>query len=607
MQKRLFISELKATYQNLYDAVQPIPFIKDRLYCVNNVFVDGGIEFWVTKDTISKKGTWEKLQSYHEILCDTRVKSSRYILEGAPGYGKSTLCLQLAFDWCNQITSSPLKDIDMLILLSLNQLGGVVKSIFAAIKQLLLPKDTLLTEELIQRILSNSSSVLIVLDGFDEYPYQASDEKSDIMSIIAREMFQQFDVILTTRSSHLPREYPALTKRLKLTGFDNISRDKYIQKAVVGYDIEAAKKVHERLSNIPILRDICQVPFIFVMFAHLSHESKTFQTFQPVTCSFRYIISCFMSHMKRKMTNENFQNYDLFEENHRTLHKLAFEGLISKVRPIIWSKKYLSDKLGKQSYEKYVRIGILVEEGPINISDESDSKSLECIEYKAKVRFFHQSFCEWYAAHYLSDHRTLDDVTFHFSHNLMRLNESEASNVVFMDNATNVNAKEDYFHSLDPWDFHYFYRFASGLNFAVAKYTIEYLKDQNGTNSFIILCNLEQYGKTKEGMQQVKEFCSTGPCIDKSYSLLLQRSTIQLLEIASLNKIPILSLNLRECYHSVDVEGNNCIQLLSGLSVPLLTTLKELTITETCREFTPDEIADILRYSLRCRSLEKLW
>ncbi|KAJ8048714.1 hypothetical protein HOLleu_01142 [Holothuria leucospilota] len=420
-------------------------------------------------------------------------------------------------------------------------------------------------------------------------------------------MFQQFNVILTTRSSHLPREYPALTKRLKLTGFDNISRDTYIRKAVVGCDNQAAEKVKEQLRYNPILRDICQVPFMFVMFAHLSNESENFQTFQPVTSYFRYIISGFNSHMKKKMTNGNAQSCDLFEEKHSALGKLAFEGLISSVRPIFWSKKYMSDKLGKQSYEKYVRTGILVEEELLKLSDDTNSKVLEYIEYKAKVRFFHQLFCEWYAAHYFSKYALRDEVTFATTDEMVKLRESEVNNATIIHYPNDVNVKGDDFRNLDPYDYFYFYRFTSGLNLSVAKRIIECLKKKDGTDNFITLCKLEQYGQIMEVMQEVKDFCSTDITIHKSYSLLFQRSTIQLLEIASLNKISLASLNLRECYLSVGFAGDIFVQLKSGLSVPLLTTLKKLIIEETGREITPDEIADILQYSSSSSSLEKLW
>ncbi|PIK53629.1 hypothetical protein BSL78_09482 [Apostichopus japonicus] len=133
--KEIFLTELKSTYKERYDAVQPIPYIKDRLYCVDKVFVEGSIEGFISTDE-----SWERLASYNHIFTDPRIKSVRRIIEGEPGYGKSTLTLQLAYDWCNGVKESPFFDADVLILLRLRQLGNV-KSIYRAIKMFLLPNE----------------------------------------------------------------------------------------------------------------------------------------------------------------------------------------------------------------------------------------------------------------------------------------------------------------------------------------------------------------------------------------------------------------------------------------------------------------------------------
>ncbi|KAJ8018706.1 NLR family CARD domain-containing protein 4 [Holothuria leucospilota] len=539
--KDMLISELKVKYQDLYDAVQPIPYIRDRLYCVNRVFVEGGIEYLVAIDRIGEHGTWEKLCSYHNILDDDRVKSTRRIIEGEPGYGKSTLTLQLSYDWCNKIPLSYLKDIDVLILLRLRQLGGVT-SVYRAIKQFLLPKDSKLTESDIADIISECSSVLVILDGYDEYPDQDVDVDSDVISIIMRNMFQKFEVILTTRSSYLPKKCPALTKRLKLTGFDDNARDQYIRKAVVGDDVTAAEKIKQRLKENPVLGDLCQVPLFFVMFAHMSHESEQFQKFNSVTSFFRYMISCFHSHMKNKMGDENVKKYDLFETDHAELDKLAFEGLSRKDQQIVWSKHYMCERLGRDFYDQYVRIGILVEEEVLDISEDPNAIISEHIQYKAEVRFYHKLFCEWYAAHHLSEYASRNDVTFD------PWEESEGS-----EGSYSVSDKDDepeyrngiesqtdhYLKYLDPFDLQYVYRFACGLNSTAAYKIIGYLKTREDAKKFAVLCIFEKSGRVEGVIKDVKDLCAKNVDIDINASLLLQRSTIQLLEIATANKVTL--------------------------------------------------------------------
>ncbi|KAJ8018981.1 NACHT, LRR and PYD domains-containing protein 14 [Holothuria leucospilota] len=468
----------------------------------------------------------------------------RRIIEGEPGYGKSTLTLQLSYDWCNKIQLSYLKDIDVLILLRLRQLGGVT-SVYRAIKQFLLPRDSKLTESDIADIISECSSLLVILDGYDEYPQQDVHVDSDVISIIMRNMFQQFEVILTTRLSYLPKKYPAMTKRLKLTGFDDNARDQYIKKAVVGDDVTAAEKIIQRLKENPVLGDLCQVPLFFVMFAHMSHESKQFQKFNSVTSFFRYMISCFHSHMKNKMEDENVKKYDLFETEHTGLDKLAFEGLSRKDQQIVWSKHYMCERLGRDFYDQYVRIGILVEEEVLDISDDSNAIISEHIQYKTEVRFYHKLFCEWYAAHHLSEYASRDDVTFD------PWEESEESEYFDSDSVNddnddepgyryNVESQTDhYLKYLDPFDLQYVYRFTCGLNRKAADKIIEYLKTREEEGKFAILCILERSGKVEDVLEDVEDLCSELIQINSGDTLLLQRSIIQLLEIATANKVSI--------------------------------------------------------------------
>ncbi|KAJ8018041.1 NLR family CARD domain-containing protein 4 [Holothuria leucospilota] len=546
--QHLFITSLKSKYQDLYDAVQPIPYIRDRLYCVDRVFVEGGIEFLVSKDTIGSHGTWQTLDTYQNILNDPRVKSVRRILEGEPGYGKSTLTLQFTYDWCNKIPASSLCNVHILIFLRLRQLGGV-SSIFRAIKQFLLPKDTILTVTDIEDIIRSCSSVVVLLDGFDEYPDQDGGNDCDVINIITKNMFQQFEVILTTRSSYLPKVYPPQTKRIKLTGFDDRARDQYIRKAVVGdNNKEAADIIKRRLKENVILAGLCQVPLFFVMFAHMSHESEYFQKFNSVTSFFRYMITCFHSHMKNKMKDENVRQFDLFETEHKELDRLAFEGLNKKHQQIVWMKEDICKQTGDEFYQQYVNIGILVEEQVLQISNDSTSPVSDHIQYTTEVRFYHKLFCEWYAAHYLAEYASREEVTFNEWDGLPVADDSSSNDSDVLSSDDNADdedrvstdgsypSTEDHFLKyLNPADLQYVYRFASGLNPAAGEKLINYLKGDEEGERFAILCILEQGGKVENVLSTVEELCSDEVTINVNDSLLMQSSTLQLLEIASSN------------------------------------------------------------------------
>ncbi|PIK36720.1 hypothetical protein BSL78_26449, partial [Apostichopus japonicus] len=63
-------------YKLQYDAIQPIPYIKDRLYCVDKVFVEGGTEIYIVKGATKEiEGPWVRVDSYKDIFTDPRMIS----------------------------------------------------------------------------------------------------------------------------------------------------------------------------------------------------------------------------------------------------------------------------------------------------------------------------------------------------------------------------------------------------------------------------------------------------------------------------------------------------------------------------------------------------
>ncbi|PIK47020.1 putative NLR family CARD domain-containing protein 4 [Apostichopus japonicus] len=536
--KRLMIDGLKKTYKVQYDAVQPIPYIKDRLYCVDKVFVEGGVEVCLSSElTRDTGGSWERLESYKNIYTDFRLNYKRRIIQGEPGYGKSTLSLQLAYDWCNDVWNSSMRNVEILILLRLRQLGGI-HSIYRAIKLFLLADERGVTVDDINKIIQSCSSVNIILDGYDEYPNRDSNNNNDVDKMIVMELFQNVDVTVTTR--YLPKRLKKETKRAKLTGFDEQAKDEYIRKAVVGDNDDAVEQIKRRLYENSVLVDICQVPLIFVMFAHMAHDLKDFVKFKSVTHFFKYMIRCFHEHLKRKFKDTRQNVFYKHETEHQELDEIAFEGLNKNNQQLSWNKIAFQERVGKEFYDQYISIGILIEEQIVSTVSMKDN-----VLYTTEVRFYHKLFCEWYAAHHL---------------------------VTVVKNAKNL---KETLRFLDPFDLQYLFRFACGLDPNAGKELINHLKSLPGGDTFAILCILEQTGDVNDIMDAVKELCSRDVNIKRGDTALLQRSTTQLLEIASNNNIPISSLHLD--YSSIKFEGDTII-LHSGISLPILPTVDKIHI-----------------------------
>ncbi|PIK36368.1 hypothetical protein BSL78_26802 [Apostichopus japonicus] len=465
-------------------------------YSARDIVVEG-----VTKE---KEGPWVRVDSYKDIFTDPRMKAKRRIIEAEAGYGKSTVTLQLAYDWCNGVKDSPFKDVEILILLRLRQLNSKM-SIYQAIKLFLAPNDPRIKSTDIKNIIESCSSVKVLLDGYDEFPDRDGTTGSDVERIITSNLLGNIDVTLTTR--YLPKDYDeANTKRVRLVGFDEKARDQYIRKAVTGEDDESVAKIKRALKANPILDDLCQVPLIIVMFSHMTHEKTHFQKFKSVTEFFSYMIECFHSHLSNKSLAKSAKAYNIeYAVKYKELSKVAFEGLCGKKnRQLSWRKDGLCIRLGQGFCQHYIAVGILVEEEVSAVTNEQTSAT--DIQTRTDVRFYHQLFCEWFAS--------------------FRLVEVVAA-------TRGASELKKVLDEVDPFNLQYLYRFTCGISSAVGKRIIEYLKSRRNGDKFAILCILEQTGEVDGIKDTVRDLCSKQVDIKDGDSKLLQRSTIQLLEIAS--------------------------------------------------------------------------
>ncbi|XP_071820702.1 uncharacterized protein [Apostichopus japonicus] len=566
--KRDLIKYSKIAYRKHYETAKPFPSMSKC--SVNIIFVEGGIYYLAQEgDSMQKPDVLEPLESYNDILSSPKTKSMRKIIEADPGFGKSTLASQLVYDWCTEDPESPLKDVEILIFLQLRQLTGV-NSIYTAIKNSIVPKDEDMDEACIEKILkAYKKSVVMLFDSYDEYP-DKNETETDIFSIIEMKMFLDILVIILTRTLNLPPNLHPETKRIRLTGFGVAERRNYVLKAVAD-DVQLADRIEEQLQRNPFLRDLCQVPLFSTMVAHIAHERPEIEIFSTVTRFFTYVIACVHNHMVIK--KDASTGVPAFETELAKLYRIAFDGLTQKNQQLTWENTYLVSELGQEFYDNYIKLGMLAQEVIFDIS--------QC-RYKTVARIWHKIICEFYASHHL----------------VWILSEGASSA------ASSINVKET-LNSINPLDLQYVYRFACGLNKSAADIIVKHLQETEEGRQFAILCMLEQEEKSDQFIQSVKDLVSSEISISKYDAILLQRSTIQVLEVASAKQIPISCVFLDLCSPRVDESGLNLI-LQSGLSLSILSSLQKLVIYDIGRTLTNEEFAAILSYSSQCTSLKEL-
>ncbi|PIK55065.1 hypothetical protein BSL78_08015 [Apostichopus japonicus] len=178
-----------------------------------------------------------------------------------------------------------------------------------------------------------------------------------------------------------------------------------------------------------------------------------------------------------------------------------------KNQKLVWNREQLRNELGHEFYDQYLRIGIFVEEEVLNIADTPNAQY--DIQYNTEAHFYHKIFCEWYAAHYIAE-----QLSGRYTACINKL-----------------------LKKLDPFDLQYLYRFACGINKIAGEKIIRYLQQKKESTKFAILCMLEQEDKTDRFIKSVSDLVSSQVTyIRREDSKLLQRSTLQLLDVASKNQ-----------------------------------------------------------------------
>lgn len=510
---QLFFTEKKkiliAAAKKRCDTIIPIPYMKDKKVCVNDVFVEVGADIYVTKPLVKKGGKWKRLSSYSNIFNDDRTKFKRRIITADPGCGKSTMTLQLAYDWCNGVKGSAFENVELLILLQLRQLGGL-KSIYSAIKMILVPGDRRIKSSDIKSIIESCSSVEVLLDGYDEYPSMHTNNVSFVDRIIRSEMFENINVTLTSR--YRPKEYDKLnTKLVRLVGLDNKARDQYIRKVFNGSGEENVATIKQALANNPILDDLCQIPLFLGMFSHMIHDGHDLQQFRSVTNLFRYTIKCFHSHRRNKSLDKNTVEYfTQYETQHSELNELALEGLTKEIQQLSWRKDELYRRIGRECCDHYLSVGVFVQDKEFDVINDTESGH-EGLNTMDVVRYYRKIFCEYYAAHGVVD--------LYISGGNDRLQEI--------------------CNKMDPFDIQYVYRISCGIDPAVGKEIISFLKSRKDCDKLVTMCIMERAGDVTEIKNIVQQLCSNAVYLTSGDSRLLQRSIINVLEIASEHEVSI--------------------------------------------------------------------
>ncbi|KAJ8031731.1 NLR family CARD domain-containing protein 4 [Holothuria leucospilota] len=562
--ENIFVENLRKKYTSLCSLMRPVPWKKGMKWKIQDIFVNIGVSRLDQRKDSSKEGSWTSLNSYAELFTDSELADAkRIVVEGGPGCGKTTLMYQFAYLWCKKLP--PMDNIDIFVLLFLRQLK-VQMSIFEAVKTFLLPKDLPLKESDIKSILNGKSSVVLALDGLDEYSGMDDQEFecSDVMVSLKGDMLTNVKEIISTRPSCLPNIADCFFERVRLQRFEQRHWKEYIERiykeeSTCGLTLNAIK-------GQEIFRTLCEIPLFFALLAMVIGANlakhKTLH-FQSVTEVFRYIIMCMKAHhANKKVENSGKTGSGTGIE---VIEELAFTGLLRKTKCASWEKESLQFS---PNYDVLVDSGILVEE-----ESEVDfaTSFLDADLSPVSVRFVHQLFQEWFGACHLS-----------------RLCEWELDFQIML---KNINLNE----------LHYLLRFTCGLNPQSAKAILQYLLVVKSFDIFC-LCFNEYQGERDLIRDEIEKRCKDLFAFQYLYpnfdATEMHRPMASLLTYASEQNIPVKEVD----FGYLSAHDSKIMATSAGVLIEAPLTVEYINILRSRTE----ELLPWLNWLKECKSLKKL-
>ena len=215
-------------------------------------------------DDILQKNTPIDLEN---IFSNCDRKRKLVLIEGAPGSGKSTLCLHICQEWAE---GKLFQEYDIVVLVRLRDpLIGMAKTV----ADLLPCVDEAMANEAETAIKAQyGAGVLWILDGWDELP---SDLPSDsiINKLIQPRMFQESplvksSVIIASRPSSSAKLHPLVSSRVEVLGFTPHELEQYFRECLKG-DSGAVQTLLERIRNNPVVEGSCYLPLNAAIVAHV--------------------------------------------------------------------------------------------------------------------------------------------------------------------------------------------------------------------------------------------------------------------------------------------------------------------------------------------------
>ncbi|XP_072017961.1 uncharacterized protein [Amphiura filiformis] len=395
-------TELVTYYRHEMRRVQLLPWC-DESRDMNDIYVTLKLQ------NRSGKGT-TSLSNNEALVC---IKSShgepetRILLKGVAGSGKSTLLAKLAYTWAEQKNGSPLSNFELLFILSLREVRNI--SLIDELFEQIFESNTKVSKDgLEEYIESHPQSILLLLDGFDEY--SASDLSNPVGSLQEILIFKSFRdcyTILSTRPHKDLQNHQSSYVLVDVLGFSRKNVELYMKRFFSG-NIGEVRALKEKIEESERLIFLSKIPVILMLMCLLWEDEKRLPDTQTELYQ-EFVLFLWRKYCKRWCKTVDFRNIidGEFGQFILGIGQVALDGLCSE-NNIKQEKLVFTDNDFGNSFQLGCETGLL-----------SRERLRSRLSRHSTVTFLHKSFQEFCAAKYWASLYTTD--TDKFSQILSRL------------------------------------------------------------------------------------------------------------------------------------------------------------------------------------------
>ncbi|XP_023209919.1 uncharacterized protein LOC111612872 isoform X2 [Centruroides sculpturatus] len=214
------------------------------------------------------------------------------LVTGDPGYGKSTLCKKIAYDWAS---TNYLQHFQLTFIVILRELGD--KSVKDAILDDMREYSPMDKDWKLQ---DRQRNVLVILDGFDEIV-----DKSKITKFIREESYdisRRMTIVVTSRPQAAEEIREDMKMRFSIEGFSPQNQEKYIR-IIFKEHKSKADELCSALNENDFYREISECPLMLHMLCCL-HENAEIVKLETMADLYIKIFTLISERYVRKTNQE---------------------------------------------------------------------------------------------------------------------------------------------------------------------------------------------------------------------------------------------------------------------------------------------------------------